>query len=392
MVSPGVFPLPALRGGGAESHVWDLANELARSGHEVHLISDVVTRAHLPEGIVPYSTHSPRMSSDKGFFGWIANLSAGGVFASGASLKALAKKTDFDIIHVHQAISPLIFRLMENLIGDLPPVICTVHSPPLSYESYTGIRRFLRRISYHSLLSRGWLACDHLIGSSSQVCRDLIGTWKITPERVTYVPQGVNTEIFSPGAVGKEEAQAKFGIPSKYCIFVGHMSTRKGPDILLKALAEVECHGVLVGGGPLLKRLINLANNLGISQRVVFTGPVGKTDLVRLYAGASMFVFPSRSEGAAIAPLEAMACGLPVILSDIPGSRDYVTPESNGYLVGREDVEGLAKAIDILIKDDSSRAVMGRQSRLIALKKFSWPFVARETFKVYCKAVESSSC
>ncbi len=393
LVSPGVFPLPPLRGGGSESHVWGLARHLAERQVEVHLVSDLVEGTALPANLKIHPVHSPAMSFDRGFYGWAANLSTGSLLASRSTFKALSNAGRFDAVHFHEAITPIALRLFSSFKAirvRLPPILCTVHSPLSSFNSYQGLRRTLRTLYYSSLLAKGWSACDHLIGSSKDVCRDLINTWRISSTKVSYVPQGVDTDRFRPGDPNGSAKNGYFDRQSAYCIFVGSLAFRKGPDLLLRAISNLECNCLIVGSGPMKSYLVRLAHELGLSTKVRFTGPVTPEQLVHLYRGAEFFVFPSRSEGAAVAPLEAMASGLPVVMTDVPGARDYVIPGLNGLIVDVEDVRGLRAAIKLLMTDETRRRKMSTNARRLAEERFSWKRIAELTEGVYAGAIRNT--
>jgi len=125
---------------------------------------------------------------------------------------------------------------------------------------------------------------------------------------------------------------------------------------------------------------------LGIKERVIFTGWVAEDDKPALLRGAVAFVFPSLYEGFGLPPLEAMACGTPVIASNRSSLPEVVG--EGGILVEPTDVEALAEALEVLWVDDALRAEL-RQRALAQAARFSWKQTARETLAVYRKLVPS---
>ncbi|WP_046919899.1 glycosyltransferase family 4 protein, partial [Streptomyces stelliscabiei] len=181
--------------------------------------------------------------------------------------------------------------------------------------------------------------------------------------RWTVIPNGVDAGRFHPAAVDTVRA----GIPllagvdpaAPLVVCVGRLCRQKGQDVLLAAWDAVlrQVPGarlVLVGDGPEGERLRALA-----PESVLFAG--GVTDAVPWYQAADLVVLPSRWEGMALAPLEAMACGRPVVLSDVDGARESLPPGQEPVPV--EDPAALAGAVARLLRDPLLRESLGHQGR-----------------------------
>jgi len=138
----------------------------------------------------------------------------------------------------------------------------------------------------------------------------------------------------------------------------------KGADKLIHAVSRLsinDYHLFLVGGGELIPDLEKLVKKFKIENRITFTGWQADERLVKFYQAADLFVLPSidRSEAFGIVLIEAMACGVPVIASDLPGVRAVVRDSETGLLVKPRDVEGLKQAIEKILTDDVIRESYG---------------------------------
>jgi phosphatidylinositol alpha-1,6-mannosyltransferase len=160
----------------------------------------------------------------------------------------------------------------------------------------------------------------------------------------------------------------------------------KGVDLVLRAFAQLspalpEARVVVVGDGPEYERLTTLARDLGIDQRVHFTGGVNDARLVEWYRAADVFVLPARSEpptveGFGTVYLEASACGLPVIGPDEGGPVDAIIEGQTGLRVPPRDLDALAAAMGRLGRDPRLRDALGRRGRQHVIEEANWDRVA----------------
>lgn len=190
---------------------------------------------------------------------------------------------------------------------------------------------------------------------------------------VSIVPNGVDADLFRPA---ERAEQAETG--RVVLLFVGRVVRQKGLDLVLQALPALPAGVTLrvVGDGPARPALEAQAETLGIADRVSFLGWLGRDELPSAYAGADLFVFPSRDEGMPNAVLEAMAAGLPVMGTRIAGNRDLIVDGETGLMVEADDAAGLRMGLERLVKDPELRMRMGAQGRRRVLEHFSWRAVA----------------
>jgi glycosyltransferase involved in cell wall biosynthesis len=203
-----------------------------------------------------------------------------------------------------------------------------------------------------------------------------------SPDKITVAFHGVETnfvplEKHDPGVA--EQVKVKFGLPDKFILFVGRLNLRKNLENLLRAmplLQNKEIPLVIVGADNWKKsNHLAIINELGIGQRVLFTGAVYR-ELNVVYALAKVFCFPSYAESFGLPPLEAMACGVPVVVSNTT-SLPEVCGEAGTYVSPDSPVE-IASAIDSLLSNDQL-CKEKRQMGLEQARKFTWERAARIT-------------
>ena len=229
---------------------------------------------------------------------------------------------------------------------------------------------------------------DGVIAVSASTRRDLVRWLGVPEEKIAVVPNGIDA-TFRPirDEERLEALRRERGLPERMILFVGTMEPRKNAATLVRAYAQLKERAaishklVLVGGlGWRYERLFTLVEELGLQDDLVFPGFVSYDELPLWYNAADLFVYPSLYEGFGLPPLEAMACGVPVITSNV-SSLPEVVGEA-GPLVDPLDVEGLAEAMAHVLSDGALRAEM-RERGLARAGQFSWLEAARGTARVY---------
>ncbi len=231
------------------------------------------------------------------------------------------------------------------------------------------------------------LRCDRFIATNPTIRQELTAAG-VSSEAIVELTNGVETESILP------RSDYALHQPIRL-LFVGRLHRQKGLDVLLAAFASlIQQHPRLnlrlqvLGEGPLRESLMLLAFELGIASRVEW---VGQTEQVMDYLQqADIFVLPSRAEGISNALLEAMACGLPVIVSKIPGNADVVEHGRNGLLFSVDDQSSLASALTLLLTRADLRERLGRAARQTVESRFSIGFIADRLVALYRELAFSS--
>lgn len=239
---------------------------------------------------------------------------------------------------------------------------------------------------------------SHIFAISQFTKEDLIKNYQADAGRITVTPLGYDKERFrvksqesrrrSPRAARVKEIQEKYKTGGNYIIYIGTIQPRKNLSRLIEAFSKIETDTklVIVGKtneagrkGWMYQEILDLPKKLNIENRVIFTGFAPTEDLSPLLSGSKAFVLPSLWEGFGIPVLEAMACGVPVIVSKV-SSLPEVAGEAGTY-IDPNSTESIQEAIERLLKDDKLREKKV-QLGIKQVQKFSWEETARKTLEV----------
>jgi glycosyltransferase involved in cell wall biosynthesis len=315
------------------------------------------------------------------------------VFAMRALARLWQLRERIDLVHVH-ALTDALYA--ARLFGRLrrAPVLFEMTllgaDDPLTVQSTQNLFPRLRYALY-----RG---CDGYVAISPALARRYEEAG-LEPKRLRMIPQGVDIERFSP-VTDKRELRRRLGLPEEAPLlaFVGSLIERKGIDVLLAAWERVhrarpEARLLLVGRerfpeDPGAERF--LERHLGrldaaAAKHVLRVGVQDRTEA--FLQAADAFVFPSRREGFGSAIIEAMACGLPCVVAEIPGITDYIFRASvpGGVVVPQEDPRAVAEAVLALLEDPARASATGRAARERAVEGFALERIAKSYLDFYCE-------
>jgi phosphatidyl-myo-inositol alpha-mannosyltransferase len=274
----------------------------------------------------------------------------------------------FDIVHVHCPMAPVLPFLAIRL--SRVPVVGTFHSvsSDLPYRLFgSWLEPLYRRI--------------HRAVAVSEAARQYIGRHFAGP--VDIVPNGVDLTRFRPGI----PSAVPRGDDVPTILYVGRFDPRKGLPELIEACTilardSVPFRLMLVGDGDLRQRVERMAQG-PLRGRVRFEGRVGNDRLPAYYASADVFCSPARGgESFGLVLLEAMACGVPVVATDLPGYRCVVTPGRDGEIVAPRDPVGLAIALERLLRDPRRRAHL-RTHGLETAHRYGWESIVDRLEAIY---------
>jgi teichuronic acid biosynthesis glycosyltransferase TuaC len=228
-------------------------------------------------------------------------------------------------------------------------------------------------------------ACASIGVSASLV--DVLRRWGIDPARLHVMRNGVDLSLFHP--TSRDEARQRLGLGGHPLLLaVGNLVDVKGHDLVLDAMPQMlarhpHAQLVVVGDGPDRERLQRQAAFLNLAPgRVTFERAVGQDELVHWYNAADLLVLASRSEGCANVLLEAMACGTPVVATDVGGSRELVNDAAAGLLVARREPDVLAQAMLELLERGSDRMRVRAHA-----ERFGWEHTTRAQIDVFRRSV-----
>ena len=292
-------------------------------------------------------------------------------------LPRLLKKHAIDLLHGPNFYLPL--------TGKTPKVM-TVHdlSGVLHPEMHSAKHR-LSQMMFPPSLSRA----RRIIADSSATASELIGEYPDCENKIDVVHLGVSREMRPASEARKTELREEYALPEEFILFVGTLEPRKNLSGLIRAFARIAAdipQKLVIAGGEGWKfsDIYSLASELGIADSLVFTGYIEDDELSALYSLADVFCYPSLYEGFGLPVLEAMACGTPVVTSNI-SSMPEVAGDS-ALLMNPESPVEIAKGILRIIGDDSYRKDLIRRG-FVRAEEFTWEETARKTREVYLKAL-----
>jgi glycosyltransferase involved in cell wall biosynthesis len=238
------------------------------------------------------------------------------------------------------------------------------------------------RFLFELLLRLSLCSAAHVITSSEATKRDLITAYRVTAKAISVIPLAVDERFRPQPSVRIEQVRERYHLPQRYLLYLGSNKPHKNIPTLVQAFAQVQTNASLVIAGHWDQRFEEpkrMVEALRLSERVRFLHDVTDTDIPTLLSGALAFVFPSRYEGFGLPPLEAMACGVPVIAANT-GSLPEVIGDA-GLLIEPE-VISLERAIQRMLEDTALRQDLAQRS-LWQASQFSWVETARATVAVY---------
>ena len=280
-----------------------------------------------------------------------------------------------------------IFHSFYFIIPFWTPCITIVSIHDLLYSHYPNYLSPIKKIVYDALTKLAITKSNGIITLSNYSKNDIIQFFKCSNEKIKVIPCAYNKNDFKVNLDKNKisSSKLKYNITSDYILYVGNHKPHKNLHRLIEAFSLVSKfipHTLVIGGykDKRYSDLYSLPNLFNINDRIHFAGQLEGDDLPLIYSGAALFVFPSLHEGFGIPPLEAMACGTPVLVSSF-ASLPEVTGE-DAIIVNPLDVNDIANGIKrILTNKELSKQFSDKG--IERAKLFSWSHVANETLQYY---------
>jgi N-acetyl-alpha-D-glucosaminyl L-malate synthase BshA len=353
--------------GGTELATYDLTKNLARIGHEVH----VITR--MDSGL-------PKNNFEEGFYvhriSWRKIRFLGGLLFLIMSLRCL-KKIKPDIIHT-QSISEGLPAIIFKRVLNTPSVIWAQGSDV--YQT-----KFLDKI----LLDIVTKNADAVIALTEDMREKLK---KIYNGDIFVIPNGVDLKRFK--YLSRKEIRNNLNITDdeRIILFVGNLRPVKGVKYLIQAMKLINDKNryvrlFVVGAGPERDYLENLTKELDLKKYINFVGRVSSFKIPEYMIASDLFVLPSLSEGLPLVILEAMASGLPIIASKIGGLPEIVRDKENGFIIEPQQVEKISENILLLLENDNLREQISKNNK-DKVKEFDWEAIAVKLEKIYATIIK----
>jgi len=298
-------------------------------------------------------------------------------------LPSLARKTRIDLLHSLHYTKPLRLTCAS---------VVTFHD--MTYYLYPQLHTRTRRLVFPTAIRISARQSDAIITVSESTRLDAIRLLSIAPEKIITTQLGVDSSFRVINDIEvTQQVAAKYNLPEKFLLYLGTIEPRKNLPVLIRSYKILVDGGtahklVLVGKfGWMYQEVLDLVKELNLQDLVSFTGYVPQEDLPLVYNLASLFVYPTVYEGFGLPALEAMACGVPVITSQIASLPEIVGDA--GLLIPVDDVAALHSAMSLVLEDNQLREKLIRDG-LKRSKKFSWERTAQLTQQVYENVLSNS--
>ncbi len=400
MLSYHTCPLATLGGkdtGGMNVYIRDLTRQLGRIG--VHV--DVFTRSQ--------DEHVPHVLHDLGYGNRVVHVPAGPEvpmakrelaeyipqFVEGIKQFTEEKGVQYDLIHSHYWMSGLAAEALSDAwdvpiahmfhtLGEMKNRIAQSDAEREGEYRVEGEKRVILR-------------ADRIIAATLAEQTQLQFLYKANKRKITVIPPGVDTSYFYP--IPTDEARQFIGVKSrdKIVLFVGRIEPLKGLDTLIKAMSCQRTANLghvtlaVIGGDPNaspeemsaeMARIQQLSDDLCMGRMVTFLGKRAQDTLPYYYSAAEVLVMPSHYESFGMVALEAMACGTPVIASQVGGLAFLIKDGETGYHVPDQDPEELCDKLLMVLTDSHQRDMMGQRAAEYA-KDYAWVNIAAQVIDVY---------
>jgi len=396
-------PLATLGGkdtGGMNVYVRELTRQLGRMG--IHV--DVFTRSQ--------DEHVPHVLHDLGYGNRVVHVPAGPEhpipnkqelasyipqFVEGVKAFACEKGIKYDIIHSHYWMSGIAAASLSDLWSGAP-IVSMFHT--------------LGEMKNRVALSEAEREGEYRINGERQVIRrtnrivvatlaeltQLRFLYKADPDKMVIIPPGVDVSHFYP--IPSDEAKLYVGLKpeDRMVLFVGRIERLKGVDTLIEAMCCLELkeknrpvHLAIIGGNPSasreqmtteMVRLQKMCEDLGLDRSVVFLGKRDQDKLPYYYSAAEVLVMPSHYESFGMVALEAMACGTPVIASEVGGLAYLVRDGETGFTIPDQEPDALCDKLSWLLNDKTLHQMMSQRAVEYA-QDYAWDKIAKQIVEVY---------
>lgn len=389
-------------------YVRELTHYLGRLG--IHV--DVFTRSQ--------DEHVPHVLHDLGYCNRVVHIPAGPEtprpkaelpdylpqFVAGINQFAREKSIHYDLIHSHYWMSGLAGLTLKNVwhVPMLQMFHTLGHMKNKVAQSAAEREQAARIAGEEQLLEKA----DCFVFSTPAERQQIQKLYQHQPQKFNIIPPGVDTSRFYP--IPTDEARQAIGVPIGNCmlLYVGRIEPLKGIDTLIRAISLMDKTGIMsecphflaiIGGDPEssegeisheMQRLQSLCDDLKVNDLVIFLGKQNQETLPYYYSAAQVVIVPSHYESFGMVALEAMACGTPVVASQVGGLAYLIQDGVTGYSIPDQDPHILAGRLTTLIHDQDLRSRMGAQANAYA-QSYDWQIIAKKISRLYSELLQGGS-
>ena len=373
--------------GGIARVVHDLSKRLIKDGHEVTVVT-YRDNADVPEyendkGVNVYRVDN-YMIHPNNFIDWIMQLNFNML---SKATEIINKEGGFDVIHAHDWLVTYAAKSLKNAY-DIP-IVATIHATEAGRNS--GIHDETQRY----INDTEWLLtyeATEVIVNSNYMKNEIQRLFGLPFDKINVIPNGINLSNFT-GIERDYDFRRQYAMDNeKIILYVGRLVYEKGVQHLIAAMPKIlsnyhDAKLIIAGRGGMMDELRAEANNLGLNDKIYFTGYLNSKQVQKMYKCADVAVFPSTYEPFGIVALEAMLAGVPTVVSDVGGLDEIVTHGVDGMKSYAGNANSIADSVTALLYDHQLATNVSKKAKQKVKEQFNWEKIAQDTHFTYEKAI-----
>ena len=373
--------------GGIARVVHDLSKRLIKDGHEVTVVT-YRDSADVPEyendkGVNVYRVDN-YMIHPNNFIDWIMQLNFNML---SKATEIINKEGGFDVIHAHDWLVTYAAKSLKNAY-DIP-IVATIHATEAGRNS--GIHDETQRY----INDTEWLLtyeATEVIVNSNYMKNEIQRLFGLPFDKINVIPNGINLSNFT-GIERDYDFRRQYEMDNeKIILYVGRLVYEKGVQHLIAAMPKIlsnyhDAKLIIAGRGGMMDELRAEASNLGLNDKIYFTGYLNSKQVQKMYKCADVAVFPSTYEPFGIVALEAMLAGVPTVVSDVGGLDEIVTHGVDGMKSYAGNANSIADSVTALLYDHQLATNVSKKAKQKVKDQFNWEKIAQDTHFTYEKAI-----
>ena len=373
--------------GGIARVVHDLSKRLIKYGHEVTVVT-YRDNADVPEyendkGVNVYRVDN-YMIHPNNFIDWIMQLNFNML---SKATEIINKEGGFDVIHAHDWLVTYAAKSLKNAY-DIP-IVATIHATEAGRNS--GIHDETQRY----INDTEWLLtyeATEVIVNSNYMKNEIQRLFGLPFDKINVIPNGINLSNFT-GIERDYDFRRQYAMDNeKIILYVGRLVYEKGVQHLIAAMPKIlsnyhDAKLIIAGRGGMMDELRAEASNLGLNDKIYFTGYLNSKQVQKMYKCADVAVFPSTYEPFGIVALEAMLAGVPTVVSDVGGLDEIVTHGVDGMKSYAGNANSIADSVTALLYDHQLATNVSKKAKQKVKDQFNWEKIAQDTHFTYEKAI-----
>lgn len=373
--------------GGIARVVHDLSKRLIKDGHEVTVVT-YRDNADVPEyendkGVNVYRVDN-YMIHPNNFIDWIMQLNFNML---SKATEIINKEGGFDVIHAHDWLVTYAAKSLKNAY-DIP-IVATIHATEAGRNS--GIHDETQRY----INDTEWLLtyeATEVIVNSNYMKNEIQRLFGLPFDKINVIPNGINLSNFT-GIERDYDFRRQYAMDNeKIILYVGRLVYEKGVQHLIAAMPKIlsnynDAKLIIAGRGGMMYELRAEASNLGLNDKIYFTGYLNSKQVQKMYKCADVAVFPSTYEPFGIVALEAMLAGVPTVVSDVGGLDEIVTHGVDGMKSYAGNANSIADSVTALLYDHQLATNVSKKAKQKVKDQFNWEKIAQDTHFTYEKAI-----